>query len=81
MAQMKEKNKTPEKELSKMETANLLDAEFKTLVMRILKEHIGYCNSVKKTQVEMKVTLSEIKKNLQGINSEEKEAGIQINDL
>ena len=29
----------------------------------------------------MKVTLSEIKKNLQGTNSEGKEAGIQINDL
>ena len=29
----------------------------------------------------MKVTLSEIKKNLQGINSERKEARIQINDL
>ena len=29
----------------------------------------------------MKVTLSEIKKNLQGTNSDEKEAGIQSNDL
>ena len=28
----------------------------------------------------MKVTLNEIKKNLQGTNSEGKEAGIQIND-
>ena len=64
-----------------METANLSDAEFKTLVMRILKEHIGYCSSVKKTQVEMKVTLSEIKKNLQGTNSGGDEAKNQINDL
>ena len=30
---MKEYIKTPEKELNKMETQNLLDAEFKTLVM------------------------------------------------
>ena len=29
----------------------------------------------------MKATLSEIKKNLQGTNSEEKEAGVQINNL
>ena len=29
----------------------------------------------------MKVTPSEIKKNLQGTNSEGKEAGVQINDL
>ena len=31
----------------------------------MLKELIGYCNSINKTQAEMKVTLSEIKKNLQ----------------
>ena len=30
MAQMKEQNKTPEKELSEMKIANLSDAEFKT---------------------------------------------------
>ena len=29
----------------------------------------------------MKVTLSEINKNLQGTNSEGEEAGIQVNDL
>ena len=38
MAQMKEQIKTPEKELNKMETSNLLDAEFKMLVTRILSE-------------------------------------------
>ena len=38
MAQMKEQVKTPEKELNKMEKSNLSDAEFKTLVIRILKE-------------------------------------------
>ena len=32
MSQMKEQNKTPEKELNKMETSNLPDAKFKTLV-------------------------------------------------
>ena len=37
-AQMKEQNKTPEKELNKMETSNLLGAEFKTLVMRMLNK-------------------------------------------
>ena len=69
MAQMKEQNKTPEKELNKMEISNLSDPEFKTLVIRMLKELIGYFNSIKKIQAEMKVTRSEIKKNLQGINS------------
>ena len=43
----------------------------------MLKELIEYSN-IKK---EMKVTLNEIKKNLQRTNSEEEEAGIQINDL
>ena len=40
-----------------------------------------YFNSVKKTQAEMKVTLSEIKKNLQGINSGVDESENQITDL
>ena len=78
---MIEQNKTPEKELNKLEISNLPDAEFKTLVIRMLKVLVGYFNSIKKTQEEMKFTLSEIKKNPQETNSEEKEAGIQINDL
>ena len=35
--QMKEQNKTPEKELNKMKISHLLDAEFKTLVIRMFK--------------------------------------------
>ena len=72
---MKEQNKTPEKELNKMEIVNLSGAEFKTLVIRELTEHL---KSIKKKN---KVTLSEIKKNLHGTNSEGKEARIQINNL
>ena len=63
MAQMKEQNKTTEKELNEMEISNLSGTEFKTLVIRMLQELTGYFNSIKKTQVEMKATLSEIKKN------------------
>ena len=37
MAQMKEQIKTPEKELSNKEIANLSDAEFKTLIIRMLR--------------------------------------------
>ena len=37
MAQMKEQIKTPERELNKVENSNLSDAEFKTLVIRMLK--------------------------------------------
>ena len=47
----------------------------------MLKEFTEYGNKIKKTQEEMKVTLRDMKKNLQGRNSEEKEAGIQINDV
>ena len=36
VAQMKEQIKTPEKELNEMEISNLSDAEFKTLVIRML---------------------------------------------
>ena len=75
---MKEQNKTPEKELNKTELTNLLDAEFKTLVIRMLKELIEYGKNIKQ---EMKATLSEIKKNLQGTISGWEEAGIQITDL
>ena len=38
MAQMKEHIKSPQKEVNKMEIANLSDAKFKTLVIRMLKE-------------------------------------------
>ena len=81
MAQMKEENKTPEKELNKMEISNLSDAEFKTLVIRMLKKLSEDLNSIKKIQSEMKNTLIEIKNNLQGNNSKVDEAKNQINDL
>ena len=59
-AHMKEQNKTPEKELNEMEINSLSDAEFKTLVIRMLKELIGYFQIIKKIQAEVKFTLSEI---------------------
>ena len=51
MAQMKEKIKTPEKELNKMEVSNLSDIEFKTLVTRMLKELSEDLSSIKKGPV------------------------------
>ena len=50
MAQMKEQNKTPEKELNKMKIANLSEAEFKTLVIRMLREITEDLSSIKKIQ-------------------------------
>ena len=43
-----------------MEIANLSNAEFKTLVIRMLRELTEYGKSVRE---ELKATLSEIKKN------------------
>ena len=62
---MKEQTKTPEKELNKMEISHLSDAEFKTLVRRMLKDLSEDLDSIKKTQSEAKDTLIEIKNNLQ----------------
>ena len=81
MAQMKEQIKTPEKELHEMEISNLSDAEFKTLVILMLKELSEDLGSIKKIQSEMMDTLIEIKNNLQGNNSRVDEAENQINDL
>ena len=78
MAQMKEQIKTPEKELSNEKIANLSDAEFKTLVIRMLKELVELSHKMKG---EMEATQNEIKENIQGTNSEGKETGTQINDL
>ena len=63
MAQMKEQNKTPEKELNAMEISNLSDAEFKTLVIRMLKELSEALDSIKKIQSETKDAQVKIKKN------------------
>ena len=61
MAQVKEHIKTPEKEVNKMEISHLSDAEFKTLVIRMLKELSEDLNSIKKIQSETKDTLIEIR--------------------
>ena len=74
MAQMKEQIKTPEKELSHEEIGNLSDAEFKTLVIRMLTELTEYSCKIKE---EVKAIQNEIKKNIQGTNSEGKETRTQ----
>ena len=81
MAQMKEQIKTPEKELNKMEISNLSDSDFKTLVIRMLKEFSEGLRSIKTIQSEMKSTVIEIKNNLQGDNSRVNKAKTQINGL
>ena len=70
MAQMKEQNKT-RKKLNKMEISNLSDAEFKTLIIRMLKE-LNEVQQHKKFQSVMKDSLIEIKNNLQENNRVDK---------
>ena len=75
---MKEQIKTPKIKLSDEEIANLSDAEFKTLVIRMLTEMVEYgC----KIEGKVKAMKSEIKKNVRGTNSDGKETGTQINGL
>ena len=78
---MKEQIKTPEKELNKIEISNLSDAEFKLLVIRMLKELGQDLKSIKMIQSETKDTQIEIKNNLQGNNSRMNEVENQISDL
>ena len=76
---MKEQIKAPEKiQLTNKEIANLSDAEFKTLVIRMLTEMVEYSHKIEKKVKAMK---SEIKENVQGINGDRKETRTQINDL
>ena len=59
MTQMREKIKTPEKDLNKTGTSNLSSAEFKTLVIRMLKELSEDLKSMEKVQSEIKNSLIE----------------------
>ena len=92
MSQIKEQKKTPEKELIKTETSNILDKEFKTLVIRMLNELRGkedelsqnlngQLENIKKNQSKIKNTTTEVKNTLQGINSRVHGAEDQICDL
>ena len=79
MAQMKEKIKAPEKiQQSNEKIANLSDAQFKTLVIRMLTEMVEYSHKIEE---EVKAMKSEIKENVQGTNSDRKETRTQINGL
>ena len=80
MAQIKEQIKVPENvQLSDdEELADLSDAEFKTLVIRMLTEMVEYgC----KIEGKVQAMNSKIKENVPATNSEGKETGTQISGL
>ena len=61
---MKEQTKAPEEiQIGNEETANLSDAEFKTLVIRMLAEMVEYGYKI---EGKMKTMKSDIKENVQG---------------
>ena len=71
--------KAPEKiQLSEEEIANLSDAQFKTLVIKMIT---GLVESVRKPDEKMKPMLRETKENVQGTNSEAKETETEINQM
>ena len=61
-----------------MKTANLSDAQFKTLVISMLTEFVEYGHKIEEKVKAMK---SEIKENVQGTDNEGKDTGTQINGL
>ena len=63
---MKEQIKASKIERSDEKRANLSDAEFKTLVIRMLTEMIDYGPKIEE---KVKVMKREIKENVQGTNS------------
>ena len=78
MAQMKEQIKATKIKLGNAEIAKLSNAEFKTLVIRMLTEMVEYGHKIEE---EVKTMQSEIKENVQATDSEGKETGAQINSL
>ena len=76
---MKEQIKVPEKiQLSNKKIANLSDAQFKTLVIRMLTELVEFgC----KLDEKMKAMLNETKEKVQGNNSDGRETGTRINSM
>ena len=78
MAQMTEHFKAPEIiQLSSEQLANLLDAQFKTLVIRTLTELVEFG---RKPDEKMKAMLRDTKENVQGTNSDVKKTEIVMSN-
>ena len=72
---MKEQIKAPEKiQLSVEEIANVTDAQFKTLAIRMLTEMFEYGHKIEE---KVKATLSEIKENIQRTSMTGRKPGLK----
>ena len=96
MYQMKEQDKTPEKQLNEMEIGNLPEKEFRIMIVKMIQD-IGKrmeakieklqemfnkdLEELKNKQTEMNTTITEMKNILKGINSRITEAEERTSDL
>ena len=74
MAQMKEQIRAPKLELNNEEIANLSDAEFKTLVIRMLTEMVDYGHKIEE---KVEAMLCKIKENMQGTTMKGRKPGLK----
>ncbi|MCP4030960.1 MAG: hypothetical protein GY734_06915 [Herbaspirillum sp.] len=96
MYQMKEQDKTPEKQLNEVEIGNLPEKEFRIMIVKMIQD-LGKrmeakiekmqemfnkdLEELKNKQTEMNNTITEMKTTLEGINSRITEAEEWISDL
>ena len=94
--QMKEQDKTPEKQLNEVEIGNLPGKEFRIMIVKMIQD-LGKTmeakieeiqemfnkdlEELKNKQIEMNSTITEMKTTLEGINSRITEAEERISDL
>ena len=96
MYQMKEQDKTPEKQLNEVEIGNLREKEFRIMIVKMIQDLRKRMEAkiekmqemfkkdlekLKNKQAEMNNTISEMKTTLEGINSRITEAEERISDL
>ena len=96
MSQMKEQDKTPEKQLNEVEIGNLPEKEFRIMVVKMIQDLRKSMEAriekmqemfnkdreeLKNKQTEMNNTITEMKNTLEGINSRITEAEEWISDL
>ena len=96
MYQMKDYDKTPEKQLNEVEIGNFPEKEFRIMIVKMIQD-LGKrmeakiekmkeifnkdLEELKKKQIEMNNTITEMKNTLEGINSSITEAEERISDL
>ncbi|KAF6323390.1 hypothetical protein mRhiFer1_008368 [Rhinolophus ferrumequinum] len=92
MSQITQQKKPPKMELNETEATNLPETEFKTLIIKMLKEFSENFNkeitsikkdieAMKNNQTEIKNTITEMTNTLEGITSRLNEAEVRISDL